>query len=67
MRTGIRGSGLSLCLHSTSLCCEQETSVEGRLYSHLYASSGRHSVRGQSGRQQGELGHLSWIVADGVE
>lgn len=38
------------------LCvCEQEAVVEGRLHGDLRAGGGRRAVRGQSGRQQGEL------------
>lgn len=45
---------------------EQEAGVEGRLDGHLPAGGGRHGVRGQPGRQQGELGitrHVSCQTA----
>lgn len=40
----------------TSCLCGQETGVEGRLHGHVRAGGGRHGVRGQPGRQQGESG-----------
>lgn len=57
------GCSQALSLFLSAL--EQETSVEGRIHSHLHAGGGWHGVRGQSGRQQGELcfrEHLSTVA-----
>ena len=48
----------------SSVCdVEQEAGVEGRLDGHLPAGGGRHGVRGQPGRQQGELGITRHVTA----